>query len=50
MTEDMKEAKIRPKGRGEEVGEKVAVRAGVQKKTKRYMEPGGWLVEYVRGG
>jgi len=38
ITEDMKEANIRPRGR-EEGLEVVALRKGVQKKTKRYIEP-----------
>jgi hypothetical protein len=39
ITLAIKEAKISPSGSGEECGGKVAVNAGVQKKTKRYIEP-----------
>lgn len=40
MTEDMKLAKIIPRGSGGEVGDgSVALRKGVQKNTKRYMLP-----------
>lgn len=39
ITLAIKEAKMSPSGRGDEFGGKVAVNAGVQKKTKRYMEP-----------
>lgn len=40
MTEDMKEAKIMPRGRGGDEGDGcVDLRKGVQKKTKRYMLP-----------
>ena len=47
ITEPMKQAKIMPRGRSGDVGfgtpvilwDAAALRAGVQKKTKRYMEP-----------
>lgn len=37
----MKDAKIRPRGSGGEVVLRVEVRAGVQKKTNKYIDPVG---------